>query len=138
MKVKRMNHFAIVLITASISCCPALAAEEPEGPTTYQILDQLLAHSGMKIDKQQYCDSMLSDSENRTLGKYIARQMSYMDEGENQVVSECKADKGGWTCDIQFMHRVPGKEASSSYGVRVLADRKGVLNLKSLSCIGTG
>jgi len=96
----------------------------------------------MPIDKMHDCKSSFAHvkEKNYTLGRYLAELISNMEEaGDNQVRFSCQAAKGaGWNCDLEFQHIIPKGETSFSYGVRIPVDRRGTVQMKGLSCIGTG
>jgi len=121
---------------------PTLSDASSAQPELYRILEQLFRYSATSIKEMPDCKGSFAhvDGDNYTLGRYLGDLISNMaEEGDNKVRFSCEpAKEKGWTCDVEFQHNVPRGEPLFSYGVRVFVDHSGVVQMRSLSCIGTG
>jgi len=138
--MKRLSFFSAGIVLSLVAAITKCAGAEPAAPQAADVLQQLFRQSNLKIGKMKYCDGVFQQEQDHTLGRYLAELTSNMvDAGDNQVRYSCEAAKpSGWTCDLMFQHNIPQNEIMFSYGVRVSVDRKGTVNMKSLSCIGAG
>ncbi|OWJ68578.1 hypothetical protein [Inquilinus limosus] len=116
-----------------------LAGNGAAAPTTADLLETVFRHADTDIRKVPSCESVFATPQGHTLGRYVAEQLSNLSgTGENSVTSSCTPGKGGWSCDVTFLHKDPAQEEVTNYGLRLQVTAAGQLSPDGLSCTGGG
>ena len=121
--------------------CAVPKDELPDGaPKRDALYRMLLKHASLALKGHEWCDGVVPSVDDPTLGDWIAANLAALESNAdvNRLPISCRADAGGWSCDVSFYTCHAAGNHLYNWGVRVFVKPDGSLDPASIKCTGSG